>query len=331
MNNYKGAMYQRDVMEEFANQTDVIFYGPGFEGFEPTESIESAIQRMGGADLLIVGHAWLYDLPGAPVDEYPELHLEDCSIPKVVILNKEYTNLEAKLRWIRDKNFMHGFSHHHDVGFYEEKTGVCFTFWPFAFKEGLFGKQGQEPKDIDFAFSGLLKNTANDTGQSDARILVMRRLFHCIGDIPVVPRRRYKSNKIFWNAIARKFWQRRLAVYLSRYRFLSDLEYASLQRRSRVYLNTLSPAGLVSPRFSENMASKALVFCEESDNIKRIFPSNCYITFRSDLGDFEEKFEMAVSDGDERTKIVEYAYDLAMTEHTWKVRVNDMLKIIHSS
>ena len=51
MNFYDGAMYQRDLMSELAKKNDVIFYGPGFENFNPKESIETTIKKIGGADL----------------------------------------------------------------------------------------------------------------------------------------------------------------------------------------------------------------------------------------------------------------------------------------
>ena len=102
-----------------------------------------------------------------------------------------------------------------------------------------------------------------------------------------------------------------------------------MTKRSRVYLNSLSPGGLVGTRFFENMASKALVFCEESDNVKRIFPQNCYISFKSDLSDFEDKFQIALSDSYERTKIVNNAYELAITNHSWENRVKDITDQIY--
>ena len=330
MSNYKGALYQHDVMEEFSECADVKFYGPGFEGFNPTERIKITIQRLGGADILIIGHAWLIDTPGQPVDPYPELHLEDCSIPKVMILNKEYANLNVKLQWISEKNFSFGFSHHHNVSLFEEKTKIPFKFSPLAFNEKLFNKNNIETKDIDFAFCGLLKNNLDNIGQSDARIITMRKLFHCIGDIPFQKKSKYKKQKIYWNAIPRNTLMRYAATLLKKYRFLSNEDYVKLQLRSKTFLNTISPMGLVSTRFFENMACKALIFCEESNDVKRIFPLECYINFKKDFSDFDEKFEIATSDSIEKTKIVQTAFDLAYSEHTWKIRVNSMMNSIYS-
>ena len=61
------------------------------------------------------------------------LQLEKITIPKIVILNKEYTNLDAKLDYIKRNRFDIGFAHHHDTDRYSKATGIEFTFWPFAF------------------------------------------------------------------------------------------------------------------------------------------------------------------------------------------------------
>ena len=328
MINYDSALYQRDVINEFAKDKSVIFYGPGFKGFEPKEAIEKTIKRFGGADYLIVGHSWLYDLPGAQVDIYPDLHIEDCSIKKAIILNKEYVNLDAKLNWISNKGFSFGFSHNHDVAHYKQVTGVPFKFWPFGFNESIFNAKTQEYKDIDFAFSGILKNINTDYFQSDTRILVMNKFFHCAGSIPLIKKKNYKNLNIFWNTLPPTRLQQKIAIILNKYRFLNDLEYAALQKRSRAYLNTLSPSGLVGTRFFENMACKTLVLCEQSKNINNIFPSDCFIDFKSDFKDFDQKFDFSVSDSDERNKIVEKAYEVVISKHTWKSRVNDLINTI---
>ena len=329
MNNYRAAMYQQDVMEEFSKQTNVVFYGPGFKGFEPYEHIKNVINKIGGVDFIIVGHSWLLDKSGVNIDPYPSLHLEDSPIKKYVILNKEYTNLDAKLKWIKEKSFDRAFTHHHDINIFEKRTSVPFSFIPFAFNKKLFEKFNGENKDIDFAFSGLLKNIyhKNNT-QSDARILIMKKLFYCFGDIPIFLKKKYSNYKIFWNSLPRFPWQQKISILIKNYRYLKNEEYVSMTKRSRVYLNSLSPGGLVGTRFFENMASKALVFCEESENLRRIFPSNSYISFKKDLSDFEERFEFALSDSSERTKIVNDAYELAMINHSWEDRVKKIIDLI---
>lgn len=328
MKNYKSAMYQQDVMNEFSRQASVSFYGPGFKDFDPNLKIEKVIKKIGGADILIVGHSWLIDTPGLSVDPFPNLNLENCPIPKVMILNKQYANLDKKLDWISKKNFLCGFSHHHDVDILKEKTKVFFKFIPLAFSENLFSKTNKFDKDIDFAFSGLLKNNLSNTGQTNTRILVMKKLFHCIGDIPVLKRSKFKNKKLFWNSIPRNSFMRNTATLLKKYSFMKNQDYMKLQLRSKAFLNTLSPFGYVTTRYFENIASKTLIFCEESKNVKKVFPPETYLEFKSDLSDFNEKFEMATGDGNERLRIVNSAFEIAFTHHTWKVRISSMISTI---
>ena len=135
---------------EFAKNANVIFYGPGFDGFNSKENIKNTIYKLGGADFLIFGHSWLNDYPGIDADPHPLLNLEDCPIPKVAIMNKEYRNLDSKLNWIKKNKFLCAFSHNIDVNIYEKKTNVPFKFIPFGFNENLFKKNDQLKKSIDF-------------------------------------------------------------------------------------------------------------------------------------------------------------------------------------
>ena len=326
MAGYKSAMYQRDVMEELARQAEVFFYGPGFKNFDPDYSITEVLTKIvSSVDLVLVGHGWLSDADGRPVDPFPVLHLEACSVPKAVILNKEYVNREAKLNWIREKGFIRGFSHHHDVESFSSQTGVPFTFWPFAFNHHLFLQETCFSKNVDFAFSGILQNRNRDAGQSDIRVRIMNLLYVCFGDIPLSPRKAYRQYQMCWNAIPRSPLQARLAVVLKRHRHMLDTEYRDLQRRTRIYLNTLSPAGLVSPRFAENMASKAMVLCEKSAHVSRIFPEDCFVTIEPDLSDFDEKLTYYLANESERIAIVNRAHEEAYLHHTWQKRVESML------
>lgn len=326
MRNYKDAMYQRNVMDELCRQADVAFYGPGFPNYDPADTLRDALEKLGGEfDAVVQGHAWLSDKDGAQVDPHPRLEWGSVHLPKAVILNKEYVNLEAKLDYIHRVNFDIGFTHHHDAEAFGEATGIPFFFWPFGFDGNLFAG-GVRDKTWDLSFSGILQNTSRRGRQNDTRVRVMQRLFHCAGDIPLYKRRRYAHHAIFWNAKPRKRWQVAVAAGLKRFRFLPDEEYRSMQLRSRVFLNTLSPAGLVSPRFAENMASGALVLCEASCNYAHIFPEDCYVTFRSDLFDFEGKLLHYLNNEEARQEIVDRAYHEAWLNHTWSVRVRMLLE-----
>lgn len=329
MRKYKSAMYQQEVMDELEKKIDVVFYGPGFEGFDAEKEICSVFNFENKEfDFLVVGHSWLEDNPEKNVDRYPGLKIDKCPIQKAVFLNKEYTNLGDKLNWIRGIGFCQGFSHHHDVEYYSEETNIPFLFLPFACDDKKFVAAEGFDKDIDFAFSGIIQNLSKNSNQSDARARVMNKIFHCVGDIPIIKRKKYANLNVFWNSIPRSKIQQTLSTRLGIYKYLSGSEYADMQLRSKVYLNTLSPANLISPRFFENMASKTLVFCEKSEHVERIFPKNCFVTFEPDLSDFEEKLIYYLNHFDAREDIVRRASQLVSENHTWEKRAQKIINTL---
>src|SRR5262245_50223287 len=125
MSGYQGAGYQHDVMQELARQADVYFYGPGFSPYHAGDSLAQVVAKAGFVpDWIVCGHAWLEDRPGAPVERFGHIDLSGTDIPRAAILNKEYTNLAAKLQWIRGAGMSLLFTHHHDAAAYEARTGV---------------------------------------------------------------------------------------------------------------------------------------------------------------------------------------------------------------
>lgn len=330
MDKYKGAMYQREVMDELSRQADVYFYGPGFSGYNPDDTIVEVLNNADvKPDLILMGHSWLMDKDGIPVDPHPRLGLEKTDFPKVAILNKEYVCLREKLSFIKSKGFDLVFTHHHAIEDFIKMTGIEFVFWPFAFDQKKFGSNQESERPIDFAFSGILRNQNRHARQSDIRLRIQNKIFECVGDIPVFKRRKFKKYHIFWNAIPRKRINKCCATILKKYRYLTEIEYSKLQGQTKIFLNTLSPMGLISPRYYENMASRALVFCEESHLYNELFPDHCYVTFKSDLSDFEEKLFHFLDNPDELLKVTQHAYKEAMEKHTWQKRVESLIQVLN--
>ncbi len=328
MERYRSASYQKDVMDELARQAHVCFYGPGFSGYDSNDSINEVLAKTPfKPDFIVLGHAWLNDKDGSEVDPQPQLQVVKTTIPKVAILNKEYTNLDAKLDYIKRNRFDTGFTHHHDIDRYSEITGIEFTFWPFAFDHRSFDYEGEE-KTIDAGFSGALQNLNKNANQSDIRALIMKYFFVTIFDVPIVKRKAFKDIEIFWNSIPRSKTGRYLSLLLNKRQYLSADDYAKMMRKTKTYINTLSPMGLVSPRFFESMASKSLVFCEESLLYKNIFPNGVLVEFNSNLSDFREKFFSLAEDESTRSGIVDKAYRHVHTNHTWGDRVSSLLSKI---
>ena len=329
MERYKAASYQYEVMKELSKQAQVCFYGPGFKGYDLNDSIDEVlIKSPFEIDCIILGHSWLNDKNGVKVDPHPLLNLSNTDIPKIVILNKEYTNLDAKLKFIRENHFNIGFTHHHDIKKYTESTNIEFNFWPFAFDSEKFSSAAKE-KNVDIGFSGVLQNLNKNADQSDIRVGIMNLFFHTLYDVPFAKKKSFKNIKIFWNSIPRNNLGRLLNRILGKHRFLDSKSYVEALCQTKIYINTLSPMGLIGPRFFESMASGALVLCEESSLYSNIFPKDVYITFKNDLSDFEELVNTLLTNKEKQDKIIDKAYKLAYKDHTWEKRVSSLLDLIH--
>lgn len=327
---YTGAMYQQDVMDEVQRQENVVFYGPGFDGFDPELALTAFLKGQEHFDAVIVGHSWLRD-GGGPVDSFPNLGIGDVSIPKFCILNKEYASLPEKLKWIRESGIAAAFTHHHDWAEYSRITDVPFTFWPFAVNGRIFKNSvGPFSKKIDFSFSGILQNQTPENGQSDVRLKVMRDLHHCVADIPVMKKAKYRDIKVAWNSAPRGALQRGFATLIGNYKFQSKSSYVHFLRASKIVLNTISPVGLVSPRYAESMASGALVMTEKSNNVQAVFPANLVVTFEPDLSDFENKLRYFLFNDEARLQITEPAFEHVHRHHTWEIRVRQLLQVVRS-
>src|SRR5262245_1979927 len=163
MANYRGASYQHDVAIEMARQHDVFFYGPGFDCYAPSDRIGDVLAKTpwGHPDVICVGHAWLSDQPSDPLEIVPHVRLDGVKLPKVFILNKEYTRLADKLAYARQQKFQLLFTHHHAVADYKAATEVKAIYWPFAADGRKFFQRGLK-RDVDLFFSGLLKNRHHD-------------------------------------------------------------------------------------------------------------------------------------------------------------------------
>ena len=330
---YGWVSYQQDVMDELARQAEVFFYGPGFEGYDEGDSIDGVLAKAPfQPDAILSGHAWLNDSASVEVDPHPQLRLSRTTIPKAVILNKEYLKLKEKLDYIRQNRFDLGFTHHHDINRYTKVSETKFTFWPFGCDLEKFQPIDNE-KPIDLAFSGVLQNLNRNAEQTDIRARIMKRLFYTCSDTPLLKRKAYRDINIYWDSISRKVFGiprhkigRHLSAVLGKRARLDSVQYASLVRSSKMFINTLSPMGLVSPRFFESMASGTLVFCEESDLYKKIFPGDIFVSFKKDLSDFDEKFFYYLQAKTERENIVERAQSEARSKHGWDRRVSDLLQ-----
>jgi spore maturation protein CgeB len=330
MSTYVGSQYQQDIIEELMRAANVYFYGPGFPDYDRNDDISEIIAKSNfHPDCILLGHAWLPDNEWAHSDPHPGLGLRKTSIPKFGIINKEYVNLERKLEYYKHNEFDIVFSHHHEVDKYSERTGIKFVFWPFGVNHHNFNVQDSNgERGYDFSFTGILQNQNSGAKQSNIRVRLQSELFNSIKDIPVIKKRKYKDFRIYWSGIPRNRFCARIAHSLGKYRFLSIDDYQRLQENTKIFVNTLSPIGLVGTRYYECMASKCLVLCEKSDIYAEILDSDCFVQFKHDLSDFHEKILYYTQHADKRENLVEQAYAEVMAKHTCERRIAYMLDLI---
>lgn len=323
---YGGAFYQRDVLNHLKKVHDVWAYGPGFSHYDPSDDIHDIVAALAESpDLICIGHKWLQDAPTTDVDPHPRLKLSESSAPQAMILNKEYTNFDEKIKYAENNNISLVFTHHHNASEWTKEYEPKFVFWPFAVDDSKF-QDYEEDKIYDLAFSGILRNPNDWVPQTDLRIQIQRELFYCFSQIKLFQRPKYSGYNIFWRGKPTSRPYILANRVLHRDERLSEKEYKKLYNRSKLAFNTLSPVSLVGTRYYESMASNSLVFCQESNIYSEygLFePGEHCITFSEDLSDFEEKFKYWVSHDDERRRIAEQGHQHVIENHTWETRIEE--------
>jgi spore maturation protein CgeB len=327
---YKSASYQREVMDELSLQADVRFYGPGFPDFDSTDSLRSVLEKCGcdEGDCICVGHAWLNDSDSGPISNLMPLDLGPFQGRKIMILNKEYARLDDKLDYVRKQGFDLVFTHHHEVGKYCAATGTRFVFWPFACDGKRFKPGPALPdRDYDLFFSGILQNHAHKWSQSDLRAQIQAELYYSVGELKIARRWKYRNLKLFWNAFSANRYIGGLDRKLGRYRRLTDTDYPVVMANSRAVLCCLSPLELVSPRYFESMACGSIALCEESERYEGLMKAWVhYVPFKRDLSDFDAMLALCAS-GDPRVRQISETAKLHVAQnHTWKIRIEQLLR-----
>lgn len=323
MSEYTAAHYQQDVVEELANQHRVFLYGPGFESYSQNDTIRDVIAKspFDRPDIICIGHAWLEDNPAKPIEIHPHLDLSSYNHPKVMILNKEYTNLERKLAYIKENKISLVFSHLKNINLVVKDYYAKFVFWPFAANHKKFFDY-RLPKIYDLTFTGILRNPHFPDMQSDFRVRVQKQLFYCVGDLKIQKRIQHMKLRLYWQARPVSKWANRMNPYISKVVDLSVSEYAKLLNRSRICLNSLSPMDLISPRYFESMATRCLVLCQESHLYEGLFEVDKHcITIKDDLSDFRQKLDYCLNETDAISDVIENAYQHVLAHHTWKKRI----------
>ena len=328
--NYKAANYQEEFLGALSKITSLFVYGPGYSYFDKSKKLDDIVRFYGPFHIIFVGHSWLEDGNKSEIDPWPQSGLSKISHKKFLFLNKEYTNLNKKLRWIKKNKFDCVFSHHQDCQMWQTKAKTQFRYLPFAYDDNYFFYSKKKRK-YDLAFSGILQNKNKNKIQSNIRIRIVNRLYFTFFNIPLFKRKKYRHLSIFWNSIPNTFWAYIISRIFNIYNFLDKKKYAQLQNNSKIYLNFKSPMNLVSPRYFENIASGCLVITEKNDILKKLLPKFSYMEFHKDLSNFDEVLNKSlIKFNYSKKKRVENA-KLIKQKHSWNFRAKIVLKMIKNA
>ncbi len=325
--NYKSANYQKEFLKAFSKFRSLFVYGPGYSYFDKNKSVDEVINIYGPFKIIFVGHSWLEDGNKKDLDPWPKSGLINTRLKKFIFLNKEYSNLNKKLAWIKKNNFSCVFSHHQNCEKWEKKTKTKFRFLPFAYDDNNF-YYSQKKRKYDLAFSGILQNSRKNKVQSDVRIRILKRLYFTLFNIPLMKRKNYKHLSIFWNSVPTTFYGYILSRIFKTYKFLDVKKYARIQRDSKIYLNSKSPMNLISPRYFENIASGCLVITEKNAELNKLLPKDSYLEFSNNLSNFDKVLNNSLLKFNYLKKKRKINSNIVKEKHNWNSRIKTVLKVI---
>lgn len=324
---YRGAFYQFDFLEELSKAVSSEYFGPGFPDFDPTDSLDDIIAKLGFVpDTIIVAHMWLDDNPLKPLDPMPNLDLRNFHGFKVGLLNKEYSRLREKLDWFSNNRFDVCFSHSHVSPQFAKPSGPQYHFLPFGVSE-RFLSTSPGSRRFDLGFTGVLQNPTFKDMQNELRFSVMRELFHTWRDVPFVRKRAWREFQILWRSWSGDKASDQISRFVPWRRRLSPLNYERALRQSKVWLNTISPAGLVSTRYLECMAAGSLVLTEKAPQLNQIFPEGHFLEFAS-VPEFRENLIWAKNNPAKVFEIAQNAREVVSKKHLWKFRIRELIEVV---
>ena len=327
VNNYKSANYQKEFLTALSKLSSLFVYGPGYEYFDNKKTVADIINFYGPFDLIFVGHFWLFDGNQKNIDPWPHSGLSKILHKKFIFLNKEYSNLEKKLKWIKKNKFDCIFSHHQNCKKWKKKTNAPFKYLPFAYDDKYFTFSTIRRK-YDIAFSGALQNKRGNKVQSDVRLRILNLLFYTLFDMPIIKRKKYSHLSIYWNSTPTSFIGYVLSKIFNKYKFLSIKKYAEIQKKTKLYINCKSPLNLISPRYFENIASGCMVITEKNPILKKLLPKSSYSEFDNDLSNFDQLISDSLKIFNSSKKKRKVAAKKIQKNHNWNIRAKNALKII---
>lgn len=325
--------YYFNILNAISNKANIrIVPGRGYN--ISVEQIKSVFPEI---DLICFGFGWMNIWKnGVHYIETTIDGIENCDIPKAVLLNKEYGGgLGSKLGWIKDINADFAFTYHHDHEMFEKLTGVSFYHLPFAADPKIFKDYGEE-YEYDIGFTGGLGHVETNNWETQCKF----------GDFAPFPakgqgwshdlRKQVKDAHETWNDIN---------FYFSNHKHDNTISYAKSINTAKIWLSTTGPVDIVGTRYYEVMLTNTtLLMCNRSNKMW-CFDENCnrrdkdvnvyenlfeenkhYVAFETPE-EFKEKVLFYKNNESARLKIVHNAYDHVMKNHTWEKRAEKFLNV----
>lgn len=240
-------------------------------------------------------------------DQSPKPIIQDTSTPLFPILNKEYSSLDSKLRWIKSMNATAGLTVVHQTEQFQKETGVPFHRIMWSADTDIYHSYGSG-YDYDFFFSGVTRPKQNQNFR-DQILSQTDRLSEYNLKLNIRSHKNNYAGHIY-----------------------SSEEYAKLLARSKVCFVTTGPADIVGVRYFEVMAgNKSLILCNSMS--KEVYSDmmidgfNCVMF--SDVDDCFEKAKYYLDNEHERLKIVNQAYNHFIHSQTWQHRAQQISNIIN--
>lgn len=311
---YLAALYQNDFLRSLRKYAEV-------ELVSSSEQLRN-LERERDYDIYFFGHQWL-DEEGLPLFEIEQ---RPTGKPKVVFfLNKEYANLENKLRYVAQIRPDLLLTHHHDLQSLTQKRIEAPAMWvPFAADPELF-RPSNSPSKYDLSFSGVLRNPTYPSSQIDDRERIQEILFQGLSYKAIRPRKEFRGYSLYWRPttgqVSTDIWNR---FALRNWRQSSD-DYAARLAVSKTTLNTLSPLGLISTRFFESAFCKSLILTPNETELHGLFEDSHILRFDISTKGLLDVLDFATSDSKEARYMAESTFDFSMSHHTWDIRVLDII------
>ena len=300
----------------------------------------SGTLREGPFDAVLVGFGWMQGEPPLSlrygnVRGIPEFSHRRCNAsllprpypasschcnrhgPLLVLLNKEYTTIPDKMKFLRAHCVAAAFSVHHEVARYEEESGVPFhRIWfgvdALRFSAGVLAAPPPAPPppyDFDLGFTGVIRG--DQTNNWRAKI---------------------------WGHSWAKLRAHGLRLYSGpqggvrsgvAHAELNSSMYVAMMRASRMWLSTTGPVDLVGTRYFEVMATgTTLCVCNRMEGEKALVYSSLgiaegrHVAMFSTLPEFEAlviNFTKRAEYEERRRAILVRAQELALRKFTWDV------------